>query len=227
MPSDLFAGRFITQWSLRKGWKKVSIFFANDDWGNGILRSAKEKLESQGGRIVVELAVEPGTKDFRSLIRKLVDPNPEVIFLFAYAPEAGIIIKQLKERGINLPIIGSDNLSASEFLNVGKDVVEGVMFILPVEGEGEVYFKFREKFRKRYGEHPSINSIKSYDVVKLASYTIEKVGYDGEKISNLLSSLKNYVGASGSIEFDKHGDIVNPRYQLMIYKGGKYKAYEE
>lgn len=226
MPSDVFAGKFIAQWALQKKWERAAIFFANDDWGNGILRSAKEELESRGGRVVGELAVDPGTRDFRSLIQKLAESNPQVIFLFTYAPEAGIIVKQLKEKGIYLPVIGSDNLSASEFLNAGKDVVEGVMFVLPVEGEGEEYLKFREKFKKRFNEYPSINSIKSYDVVKLATYAIEKVGYDSEKISDFLKGLKNYIGASGLIEFDEHGDIVNPRYHIMIYQNGKYQIMQ-
>ncbi len=223
MPSDLYAGKYIAQWSLDNQYKRVAVFFANDDWGNGILKAAKDFLRSNNGQIVAELSVEPGVRDFRSLIKKLSNAKPDIIFLFAYAPEAGLIVKQLRDMNIRLPIIGSDNLSAGEFVNVGSNVVDSVMFVLPVEGEGEIFLNFREKYKEKYGEYPSINSIKSYDVVKLAAYAIRNVGYDSEKISNFLRNLKNYKGASGVIEFDEHGDIMNPKYQVMVYVAGKYK----
>jgi branched-chain amino acid transport system substrate-binding protein len=61
----------------------------------------------------------------------------------------------------------------------------------------------------------------------LAAYAIKNVGYDSERISNFLRSLRGYNGASGEIAFDEHGDIMNPKYQLMVYKNGKYKLLEE
>jgi ABC-type branched-subunit amino acid transport system substrate-binding protein len=225
MPSDVFAGKYVAQWSIEKKFKKAAVFFANDDWGNGILNSAKELFQSKGGQIVAELSVEPGTRDFKNLIQKLINAKPDIIFLFAYAPEAGIIVKQLRESGIKLPIIGSDNLTASEFVSVGAKVVNGVMFVIPIEGEGSIFLQFREKFKEKYGEYPSINSIKSYDVVKLAAYAIKNVGYDSEKISDFLRNLRGFNGASGVIEFDQNGDILNPKYQLMIYENGKYKLF--
>jgi len=227
MPSDLFAGRYVAQVSLEKKYKRAAIFYANDNWGNGILNSSKQYFQLNGGQVVAELSVEPGMRDFKSQIQKLINSDPEIVFLFAYAPEAGIIVKQLRERGIILPIIGSDNLTAEEFVNVGANVVDGVMFVLAIEGEGPSFIQFKEKYKERYGEDPSINSIKSYDVVKLAAYAIKNVGYDSERISNFLRSLRGYNGASGEIAFDEHGDIMNPKYQLMVYKNGKYKLLEE
>jgi len=228
MPSDLFAGNFVAEKAFQRGKRKAAVFYANDDWGLGIMNSAKAKFESLGGQVVATEAIEPRVKDFRSIIKKVMITDPDVIWLFAYAPEAGPIVKQLREQGYNsVPIIGSDNLSAGEFANIGSSTIEGVEFVLPVEGEGEIYEAFRENFKRKFGEYPSINSIKSYDVVMLAAQAIKKVGYYPEKISRYLREQQEFIGASGKIIFDEHGDIMNPAYQVMIYHNGKYEFLEK
>jgi branched-chain amino acid transport system substrate-binding protein len=226
MPSDFLAGHFIADKSYQKGQRKAGVFYANDDWGRGILNSAQSKFHSLGGQVAASESIEPGVKDFRSIIRKILIADPDIIWLFAYAPEAGQIVKQLREQKSSIPVIGSDNLSAGEFTNVGPENVEGVKFVLPVEGEGKAYDEFRERFKNKYGESPSINSIKSYDTVKLAAEAIKKAGYDAGKISRYLKEEQDFTGASGRITFDEHGDINNPAYQVMIYRNGKYQFLE-
>ncbi|HUI29723.1 MAG TPA: penicillin-binding protein activator [Nitrospirota bacterium] len=225
MPSDDFSGMYVAQWAISNAWKNGVILYADDDWGKGIENSAASKFESLGGKIALSEPVETGTNDFRTVVTKVAMAKPDVVFLFAYAPEAAIFVKQMREFNVKTHYIGSDNLSAGEFAKVGADVVDGVMFDLPAEGSGPAYDSFRSAYKAKFGEYPSVNSIKAYDVVKLAAFVVSKVGYDGVKIQEFLADSlanDNYHGASGKIVFDQNGDIENPQYDKMIYENGQY-----
>lgn len=227
MPTDNHAADEIADWSEELNLDSGYILYANDDWGSGI-KTFVEAQFNKVGSIVGSEAINEGETNFRNILLRVRESNPDVVFLLCYAPEAAIVVRQARELGIETKFIGSDNLSAQEFLKFGAANVEGVMFVLPSEGEGEVYKKFRGKYHERYNEYPSVNSIKSYDVVKLAAHVISEVGTNPKDIKDyLINDLQNYYGASGKIEFDANGDINNPLYQRMIYKDGKYIEYSD
>jgi len=221
MPSDNYSGSYIANWATADGKKRAGIFYANDDWGNGIQNVSKKVFENSGGETYSE-AINLNQNNFRDVLYKMKSFNPDVIFLLTYAPEAGIIVKQSKELGINVEYVGSDNLSAGEFAKDRSEIVEGVKFCLPSPGEGILYERLNKKYSSLYNENISVNSIKSYDVVHLAAYAMENCSHEYDSLYQFLINLKSYKGASGLIEFDNNGDIKFQNYQRMVYKNGKY-----
>jgi branched-chain amino acid transport system substrate-binding protein len=70
------------------------------------------------------------------------------------------------------------------------------------------------------GKEITIGSKESYDAVKILAQVMQKVGTDSTKVKNALYEVKNYQGVSGSISFDKNGDISSSSYDVKVIKGG-------
>jgi ABC-type branched-subunit amino acid transport system substrate-binding protein len=226
MPSDNFAASEMYKWANELKHSRAYVFYSNDDWGRGIKNAIESSYEFSKKSLVGSDAINIGESNFRNILLKCKKSDPQIIYLVCYASEACKLVKQSKELEINVTFMGSDNLSAKEFVALGSSVVENVLFILPSDGEGKAYQDFREKYRKKYGVFPSINSMKAYDVVKLAGHVTSQFGTNSSILKQKLTNgLVNYYGVSGKIQFDKNGDIQNPVYEKMIYSSGKYVEY--
>ena len=65
--------------------------------------------DSYNGDIVLEENFTEGDKDFQAVLTKIKNADFDVLFIPGYYyTEAGLIIKQARELGIDQPIIGAD-----------------------------------------------------------------------------------------------------------------------
>ena len=172
--------------------------------------------------IVFRERVRQGDADFRAPLARLRRLSPSVAFLVANPQESGLLLRQMRESGLQLPIIGSDNLSAHEVITGAGEAVNGAMFALSSPGQGTRFERFRDRFRERYHAQVSTNSVRAYDALMLVHHVMCTVGAEREAIQKGLESLPSYDGVSGKISFDRHGDIHDPAFDRFVYEGRRY-----
>ena len=56
---------------------------------------------------------------------------------------------------------------------------------------------FVHDFKLKMGYIPGYQPAEEYDIVHMVAYAIERVGYDGEKIRDVLANLKDFPSAMG------------------------------
>ena len=89
--------------------KKAVIFVDNSsDYSKGLASFFKQAYTSKGGEIVGEEAYLQKDTDFKAVLTKIKTMNPEILYVPGYYEEVGKIIKQARELGMNLPIVGGD-----------------------------------------------------------------------------------------------------------------------
>lgn len=226
-PSDAFQGAMGAKFALKKGYKKGVIIFVNNDWGTGLKDGFKKDFEKGGGELVLTEAVDPSTKDFRTILTKIKSINPDFIYIPIHPDQAGVILKQIKELAVRSQLIGADSFSEKSILTVAGNAADGVIFTMPVENKDVAFQDFQKKYKEKYKTDASYIAAASYDTVMVLAKAISEAGADTEKIKRTLYSIKNYKGASGDITFDEHGDVVNKSFSLMIIKNGKYETYTQ
>jgi branched-chain amino acid transport system substrate-binding protein len=161
------------------------------------------------------------------VFQKIKNDNPDVVFLLVYAKSGANFMQQLRQVGIKAIAYGSDNLSSSEFTAVGNQVVDGVRVALPASGKGEVFNKFVNDYKDKYGEVPDAVIGKSYDAMNLTIHAIQKVGYNPAKIVSYLKSPEfSFQGVTGTIKFDEKGDLISQDYTRQVYRNGKLVGIE-
>ncbi len=87
--------------------KNVAIFADNaSDYAKGLAKSFKETITKNGGTVVKEEAYVAKDTDFRTQLTNIKAANPDFIFIPGYYEEVGLIVKQAREMGITVPLMG-------------------------------------------------------------------------------------------------------------------------
>lgn len=227
---DPFQGTVMANYAYSKlGAKKAAIIQeVSNDYSVGLAKfftDSFKKLTGDDKCITTVVNYNTGDQDFSSQLTNVKNLNPDVIFAPGNYTESALLIKQAKLLGIKAPIIGGDTWETPEFIDIGKEAVEGTVLSTfftsekPITKESE---KFLAAYRKEYNKEPAAVTALSYDAYILALDAIKRAGTsDPVKIREELAKTKNFEGAAGVITFDENGDAVKNAV-IKIVKGGKF-----
>lgn len=189
------------------GRKKAVIFSdSSSDYAKGLAEAFKEKFEEKGGTIVSELNYQAKDTDFNVQLTKIKNMDYDVIYIPGYYNEVGLIIKQAREMGIDVPIVGGDGFDSTDLVKLaGKENLNDVFFTTAyttVNASDELN-AFIEAYKEEYGEDPSMFSALAYDATNLMIQAFEEAGTtDTEEVQKTMAGI-NFKGVTGSFTFDE------------------------
>lgn len=225
--SNAREGRQMAEYLLSRGINSIAAMKINNDYAAGLFPTF-EKSFSPAGKIKILQSYAPEQRDFRTELEKINDANVQAIYLISYAPDAEIILKQMKELGMNLQVFSTEPIENSDFLKNAGTTAEGVIYLKAAltTPNGK---DFAEKAKAAIGRYPEINIARTYDALDIAAVALaecDKTGQlNGECVKEHLFNTKDYSGVLGTISFDENGDVNIP-YQLKTVRGGKFVEYE-
>ena len=225
-PSDAFQGKFIAEFIYNKlGKKKVAIIYVKNDWGEGIKNVFTKRFEELGGEVVYVSGVLQTETDFRTELIKVKDSGVDTLFLPVYMKNGVAALKQIKEMGLNITVIGGDSFAGEEVVKSGY--ADGVIFTV---GKINLPEEFKAKIKSLPGYEDlsvSIAAPLGYDAMKVAALAIQKAGStEKEAVINALYQL-SYNGVSNpTIEFDENGDLKSAIFEVMIIRNKEAVPYE-
>lgn len=204
------------------GFKNVAILHDNSAYAKGLADEAKSGLEKAGQvNIVFFNALQPNERDYSAILTRLRGTNPEAILFTGYYPEAAMLLRQMKEMGWNIPMLGGDATNNTDLVKIGgAAAVSGYYFIsppLPGDLDSEVAKAFIKAFQAKYNNAmpSSIWSVLAGDAFQVIAEAVKHVGPDSAKIADYLhNDLKDFDGLSGKISFDEKGDRIGDLYRL-------------
>jgi len=223
-PSDAYQGKFVAEYVFNEmGKTKAAILFTNGDWGIGIKDAFKKAFAELGGEIIEDMGFEQDTIDLRTQLSIIQNSDAEVIYAPTYSQAAAIMLKQAKELGITIPILGADAAYDSAVIESAGTAAEGFKFSVIKSGAPD---EFRQKYIDRFGHDFLVCTEQSYDAAKLVVEAIKENGNTGTGIRDFLYSVKDYNGISGIHNFDSNGDLARAEYNLFTVKNGEFTEYE-
>jgi branched-chain amino acid transport system substrate-binding protein len=218
-PSDALKTVAMAKYFQEKGFKKVAIISENTDFCQGFASSLAEQLPE--GAVVFNETVEPGTKDFRTLITRLKDMEFDVFVPNGNSDAViGPMLEQFREQGFTQPAVAHD---AADSVTMAKDLPEATnnLFVINVSSELEDG-SFTSAFTAEYGDPQYGISYAGYanDSVEVLAQAIAEVGTEGDVLRHYLLSMPDFTGVVGTFHFDQNGDVVGIPYVLKEYKDG-------
>ena len=203
--------------------KNLAILYINNDGGVGSRNSFFKCFSKLGGKIVIEESYEQGTKDVRSQLSKIKNPEVDAVLVISYPSDTILTLKQTKELKLQKPLYFlTEAVEDPNVLKESGNTSEGIVYILPAEAEGNEVSEFKKLYKAKYNSEPELFAAEAYDIVKLIANVISLQDTDSissEKIKDYLYSVKNYQGASGIITFDQNGDVLKPMAIKKIMNG--------
>lgn len=202
---------------------KVAILADNSsDYAIGLTKAFKSEYK---GDIVFEENFTQDDKDFQAILTKLKGKDFDAIYVPGYYTQAGLIIKQARELGIDKPIIGADGFGDEKMVQTaGVANVNNVFYSAHFSTQAPANDKvqpFIDAYKKKYNEEPSAFNALAYDSVYMIKQAIEdQKSADSAAITKGLANLKDFEGVTGSITMDKNH---NPEKSLVVLglTGGK------
>ncbi|MER2169473.1 MAG: ABC transporter substrate-binding protein [Psychrobacillus psychrodurans] len=189
--------------------KNVAIYADNSsDYAKGLAASFKKDFEAAGGKIVAQESYVAKDTDFRSTLTSLKSKNPDFIFIPGYYEEVGLIVKQAREMGITVPLMGADGWDSPDIVDLaGADALNNTYIITAYSSEdpdGKAK-AFSDKFNEKYGEAPNSFHALGYDTLYLLKDAIERAGStDGKKIKEALEATDNLDLVTGLYSMDEN-----------------------
>ncbi|OLN31188.1 ABC transporter substrate-binding protein [Desulfosporosinus metallidurans] len=228
---DPFQGKVMANYAFNKlNAKKVAIVQeVSSDYSIGLAKfftDSFKQLTGDQNAIVGVANYNTGDQDFSAQLTNIKAKNPDVIFAPGNFTESALLIKQARQLGIKAPIIGGDTWETPEFIDIGKDAVEGAVFSTfftsekPITPESE---KFLAEYRKENtGKEPAAVTALGYDAYIVILDAIKKANSsDPVKIKEQLAKTKDFPGAAGMITLDENGDAVKDAVIKQV-KNGKF-----
>ena len=201
--------------------KKVAVVHDKTPYGKGLADETQKTMNKQGLKEVMYEGVNTGEKDYSALVSKLKQANVDVVYFGGLHTEAGLIIRQMRDQGLNAPMMSGDGIVSSEFVSIAGPGAEGTLMTFSPDPRKNPNAKAAvEKFRKKNFE-PEAYTLYSYAAVQImAQAAAEAKSTDPQKLAEIMHSGKTFNTVIGDLSFDKKGDITRPDYVMYVWKKG-------
>lgn len=201
----------------------------SSDYSKGLSRVFEDVFTGKGGQIVAEQAYLQKDQDFKSTLTAIKAQNPELLYIPGYYEDVGKIIKQARELGITVPILGGDAWDSPKLAELGgAQALNNTYFtnFYSVEDKNPVSNSFIEAYKKEYGQLPDSMAAMGYDAANLLIDAIKRANStESAKIREALSTTKNFKSVSGDMALNSTHDAVRG-VVIMEMKDGK-QVYKE
>ncbi len=227
-PRDDAQGSFAAEQLLKKGFKRIALLHDNSSYAKGLADQTKKCLEGKGVEIVFFDALTAGERDYTATLTKLKAANPDVIFFTGYYPEAGMLLRQKKEMGWNVPMMGGDASNHADLVKVaGNEAAKGYFFVsppLPQDMDTPEAKAFLKDYQAAYHAQPvSVWAVLAGDAYIAIEDALRAGKYDPEDMAKYLKTMKDKPALSGKMGFNEKGDRVGDFYRIYeVEDGGKF-----
>ena len=198
---------------------------SSSDYSKGLAASFKKSFEANGGKIVKEEAYVAKDTDFRATLTNIKSAKPEYIFVPGFYEEVGLIIKQARELGLNVPIMGGDGWDSPKLVEIAGANTLNNTFITNHYSSGDSEKKVQDfvaAFKAKYdGKSPDAFTALGYDTVYFLADAIKRAGSsDSNKIQKALAETDGLELVSGKVKLDKNHDPIKAAV-ILEYKNGE------
>ncbi|MCI0406005.1 MAG: ABC transporter substrate-binding protein [candidate division Zixibacteria bacterium] len=212
--------------------KKAAILKdGKSDYSVGLGQYFAETFQKLGGQIVADESYFEGDQDFKAQLTSIKGKRPEAIFIPGYYTEVGLIARQARELGLNIPLLGGDGWDSPKLTEIATlkkpgDALKDCYFSnhYAADDPNPVIQDYIKKYKAKYGEVPDAMAVLGYDAAHILYDAIKRAGStEGAKVRDALAQTRDFPGVAGQTTIDSVRNARKPLVVLKIAEGGKYE----
>jgi branched-chain amino acid transport system substrate-binding protein len=208
-----------------KATRVAMIIDQAQDYCVGLSLYFMREFKRLGGDIVSMTHIQTGDQDFSAQIAALKAQSPDLVYAPNYYAEDALLARQMKNMGVEAPILTGDGAQVAELLTLGGPAVDGMYFTAHFHRE-QAATPLARDFRKAY-EEAHRKELSAFTALGGDAYFLmlnamtRANGLDGPKVAQALAETKDFPGVSGAITM---GSDHSPRKGVVIIKveNGKF-----
>jgi branched-chain amino acid transport system substrate-binding protein len=201
--------------------KRIYDLVPNNAVGPYVSAEAK-KAAAELGAEYGESTFNYGTGDYRGLVARVKDFNPDAILLTS---QGGIddtqIIKQLRETGVNATVGLSANYFDEPAWRAGIGPYLSTILMAGVSIDPKDGKRFIDDYRIKTGRFPSSIAGEVYDTAVMMATAIRQGGYNGEAIAQKLAVMKGVPSVLGGTITMDPSHYSPPKNSLWVVRNNE------
>ncbi|MTV48690.1 ABC transporter substrate-binding protein [Heliobacillus mobilis] len=223
---DPFQGTVMANFSLNNLNKKTAAILTDNQapYAKGLAQFYKEAFTKKGGQIVADESYVTGDQDFKAILTKIRATNPDVLYVPGYYEEVGKIVKQARELGMNIPVMGGDGWDSPKLVEIaGASALNNTFFSNHYSSEDKdpIVQDFVKKYKAKYNEVPDSMAVLGYDGALILVDALKRAGEpSAEKIKEALAATKDVQTVTGKISYDEFHNPIKAA-AIIEMKDGK------
>ena len=199
--------------------KKVAVFVdVKSDYSVGLSDFFKKTFKELGGTIAAEASYQGGDMDFKAQLTQLKASKPDAIFIPGYYTEAGLIARQARQLGIDVPLMGGDGWDSAKLFEIGGDAIKGGYFSnhYTTDSTDTVVLDFIKRYKAKYNDVPDGLAAMGYDAANVLIEAMSRTAdLTSAQIRDELAKTKDFAGVTGKISMDANR---NPVKSAVVVK---------
>lgn len=191
----------------------------NSDYSKGLTQFFEEEFSKLGGRVVTKEAYTQTDPDFKGQLTKIRNLNPDVVYVPGYYGQVGIIAKQARELGMNMPLLGGDGWDSPELWKLGGAALDNsyISNHYSAENPAPEIQNFVKAYQTKFGVVPDSLAALAYDAAKVLADALKRAGgTEPAKLRDAINSTKDFKGVTGNITLDASRNAVKPAVVLDL-----------
>lgn len=219
--NDSFQGTAMANYAASALGAKTAVIIKDNssDYAKGLAENFTATFTAAGGTIVGEEAYVSGETDFNAILTRVRAQEFDVIYLPGYYNEAGLIIKQARDLGIDAPVLGADGFDSPTLLELaGAGALNDVYFTnhySSLDQDAKVQ-DFIAAFTEANGTEPNAFHALGYDTARFVVDAISRAeSLDGPAVQKAMAETTDFPAVTGTLSIDENH---NPVKAIVVIK---------
>jgi len=209
--------------------KTIAIVYENTNFGQSNMKAMQAAAKEAGMNVVAVESYEAKSPDYKAVLQRVKQANPDVIYYCSYLLDATTLMRQTREVDLNPRYYASagTGFAAAEFptdKGAGKNAeyTFSVSQWLP-SAKWVGSKEFDAEYFKRYKSHPQYHAMQAYASLKTAAEAINQAkSLEPAKIRDAIKNINLTSTPFGPIKF-VNGQNQHPVLITQI-QGGQYRV---
>ena len=203
--------------------KNIAFVHDKTAYGKGLADETKKALNEAGKQEAMYEAITAGEKDYSALVSKLKQANIDIVYFGGYHTEAGLIIRQMRDQGLDTILMGGDALITQEFWSITGPAGEGTLMTFSPDprknpAAAEVVKRFKDK-----GIEPEGYVLYTYAAIQAWKQAADKAkSVESAEVVKALNDTE-FDTVIGKFKFNEKGDPNLPPYAVYRWSNGTYE----
>jgi len=197
--------------------EKVAVVDDGSAYGAGLADAVKEVL---GSAVVVtdKVAADGQQTDFSATVTKIISSGATALFYGGYYQNAGLLRKQLTERGWTGTLVGGDGVNDPGYVKAaGNAAAAGTILTCPCAPASKAKGSFVSDYKAKFNMDPGTYSDVAFDATNIFLEGIKAGNTTKAKMLEYIKGV-NYTGVANTYKFTENGELDSSLLIVWAFK---------
>ena len=227
MANDDIQGNEVARY-IDKGLKArtVSIVHDNTEYGKALAVVTESALRASGVATQIDV-IDPKALDYSAAVNIVKARQPAVVFYGGYYPEAGRLLKQLRDGGVTARFVAGDASKDPGIAAGAGKAAEGALVTCactdPQHQPEPAAQAFAKAYQARFGRPPQLYSAEFYDGTQLMIDAIRRGARTRDAVLANLNSTQ-LAGVTKKFSFQPDGEVGAGLVYVYEFRAGAFAS---